>query len=62
MAGASSGAILLVRLRIAQPLRPEQRIARLFANGGECYVHTLYTDEWMAARHFATAISLDERA
>lgn len=62
MAGASSGAVLLVGLRYAQVLRPEQRIVCLFADGGERYVHTIYADEWMAARHFATAISPDDLA
>lgn len=57
MAGASSGAVLLVGLHYAQLLGPEQRVVCLFADGGERYVHTIYSDEWMETRHFATAIS-----
>lgn len=57
MAGASSGAVLLVGLHYAQLLAPDQRIVCLFADGGERYIHTIYSDEWMEARHFAAATS-----
>lgn len=57
MAGASSGAVAMVGLRYAQALGPDKRVVCMFADGGERYLHTVYSDEWLESRGLATTIT-----
>src|SRR5262249_14179506 len=54
LAGASSGAALLVGMRYALALPHTARVVCVFADGGERYLHTVYDDDWMRAHDMPT--------
>jgi len=60
MAGASSGSVFIVGLRYAQELSSCVRIVCVFSDGGERYLNTVYSDEWLQAHQIATSITPEE--
>jgi len=57
LAGGSSGAVLMVGLHYAQQLPPTARIVCVLADGGERYLQTIYSDEWMQSHGLPTNIT-----
>ena len=58
--GPSSGACALVALKIAQELKPGQRVVCMVSDGGDRYVQTLFNDEWMDSQGFAAYADVAE--
>jgi 2,3-diaminopropionate biosynthesis protein SbnA len=57
--GPSSGACALVALKVAQELKPEDRIVCMISDGGERYIQTLFNDEWLEQQGFATTADIE---
>lgn len=57
--GPSSGACALVALKLAQELKPEDRIVCMISDGGDRYIPTLFNNEWMEEQGFATDADMD---
>jgi cystathionine beta-synthase/cysteine synthase A len=57
--GPSSGACVLVALKLAQQLKENHRIVCMISDGGERYTSTLFNDDWMAAQGFSTGDTTD---
>lgn len=60
LAGASSGAALMVGLHYAQRWSAHKRIVCIMADGGERYLNTIYSNEWMREQQLTTAITQEE--
>ncbi|WP_372631935.1 PLP-dependent cysteine synthase family protein [Cohnella sp.] len=58
--GPSSGACALVALKIAQELKPGQRVVCMVSDGGDRYIQTLFNDEWMESQGFAVHADVAE--
>ncbi|MDR3121233.1 MAG: cysteine synthase family protein [Clostridiales bacterium] len=57
--GPSSGACALVALHLAQRLPRDKRIVCMVSDGGERYIQTLFSDEWMIEQGFSTDAGVD---
>lgn len=60
LCGGSTGAALVVALRLAQRMNPDQRIVCIASDNGERYLPTIYNDEWMCERGLALGVDADE--
>lgn len=58
--GPSSGACILVALKIAQQLAPGERVVCMVSDGGERYIQTLFNDDWMKAQQFSTSLAIND--
>jgi len=58
--GPSSGACILVALKIAQQLSAGERVVAMAPDGGERYIDTLYNDEWMSEQGFEPVHHIEE--
>ncbi|MGG3281136.1 PLP-dependent cysteine synthase family protein [Paenibacillus solani] len=57
LCGGSTGAAMLVALKLAMQSRKEKRIVCIASDSGERYLSTIYNDEWMHER--SMTLSLD---
>ncbi|PRW62170.1 cysteine synthase family protein [Actinopolyspora mortivallis] len=60
LTGASSGMALVAALRLASELPPDRKVCVLFSDGGDRYLNTVYSDEWLKKCGLATELRMDE--
>ncbi|RCW77022.1 cysteine synthase family protein [Saliterribacillus persicus] len=57
--GPSSGACVMVALKVAQELGPDKQVVCMVADGGDRYLSTLFNDEWMKKQHFSLSVNTE---
>ncbi len=60
LCGGSTGAALVVALKLAQRMEPDRRIVCIAADNGERYLPTIYDDGWMHECGLSVDINVDE--